>query len=231
MANDQYIGGVYNSWDPDTWADVDGFAGAPALEGPHGDKLVVSNSPLTGLGHFVITSANKHPEATIRWIDYFYGDEGSEMFFMGIEGVTFKRNADGSVEYLDEITKNSNGLTYDEAAAKYMVWPGGGTPGIISQKYFRGGESAPVSLEAADKIAPYLPEETWIPFSFTNEENTRMVALTSDISTYIREMQAKFITGDIPFSEWDTYVRTIEKMGLAEYMEIYQAAYERYKKA
>lgn len=88
----------------------------------------------------------------------------------------------------------------------------------------------PLSVEAADRLEPYLPEETWPPFSFTNEENTRMAAISADISTYIREMQAKFITGEVPFSEWDTYVQTIERMGLAEYMEIYQAAYERYKK-
>lgn len=221
--------GVYNSWDPESWGNVENFVGAPALAGPNGDKLVVSNSPLTGLGHFVITSANEYPEATMRWIDYFFSEEGSEMFFMGFEGVTFKRNADGTTEFLDEIANNPNGLSFDQAIAQYLVWPGGGMPGILSQKYFHGGESLPLSVEAAELLEPYLPEETWPPFSFTTEENTRMAAISSDISTYIREMQAKFITGEVPFSEWESYVETIQKMGLAEYMEIYQAAYERYK--
>jgi len=221
--------GVYNSWDPESWANIENFTGAPVLAGPHGDKLVVSNSPLTGLGHFVITNANEHPEATMRWIDYFFSDEGTEMFFMGFEGVTFKRNADGTTEFLDEIVKNRKGLSFDQAIAQYLVWPGGGMPGIVSQKYFRGGESLPLSVEAAELLEPYIPEETWPPFSYTTEENTRMAAIDSDISTYIREMQAKFITGDVPFSEWEAYVETIEKMGMAEYMEIYQAAYERYK--
>ncbi|GIP40122.1 ABC transporter substrate-binding protein [Paenibacillus sp. J31TS4] len=222
--------GMYSGWDPISWANLSHYTGAPALAGPHGDKTVVKNSSLVSLGNFVITSANKHPEATMRWIDHFFSDEGSKMFFMGFEGITYKQNSDGSVDYVDEITKNPKGLTIDQAVIQYLVWPGGGAPGIVSEKYFRGGETLPASLETAKQLAPFAKGEAWPPFSYTNEENARMSALASDLSTYIKEMQAKFITGKALFSEWDAYVKTLKKMGMDEYMEFYQAAYERYKK-
>lgn len=57
------------------------FAGAPALEGPHGDKLYIGIKHLvTQKGAFTITSENEHPAATVRWIDYFYGEEGIKSF-------------------------------------------------------------------------------------------------------------------------------------------------------
>ena len=42
-------------------------------------------------------------------------------------------------------------------------------------------------------------------------------------------MEAEFITGasDIA-TKWDTYVATIEKMGIAEVLKVYQAAYDRW---
>jgi len=42
-------------------------------------------------------------------------------------------------------------------------------------------------------------------------------------------MEAKFITGVEPLDNWDDYVKTIEAMGIDEYVEVYQAAYDRWK--
>src|SRR5699024_2489828 len=65
------------------------FTGMPALEGPNGDDKFARLGPtIPNLGAFLITSENEHPAATMRWIDYFYGDEGIKLFFMGIEGET-----------------------------------------------------------------------------------------------------------------------------------------------
>ncbi len=43
-------------------------------------------------------------------------------------------------------------------------------------------------------------------------------------------MEAKFITGVEPLSNWGNYVETIEKMKIDEYIEIYQGAYDRWAK-
>lgn len=207
------------------------YIGLQTLQGPRGDKVYSEFRPaVSGPGAFVITDKNKNPEATVRWMDYFYSEEGNKMFFMGFKDKSYVEKPDGSVEYTDEILKNPQGLTFEQALVKYVTWPGGGYPGIVRQKYFKGAESLPESLDAAKKIEADLPKEVWPSFSYTDAENERMIALSTDIQAYVDEMTAKFITGGTPFSDWDKFVATIKKMGIDDYMKLYQAAYERYKK-
>jgi putative aldouronate transport system substrate-binding protein len=203
---------------------------APALEGPHGDKLFTGiSSSVGGTGGFLITSENPDPAATVRWMDYFYSEEGAKLFFMGIEGETFEETKDGELEYLDKITDSPDGLTLDQELTKYLTWPGGGYPGIVKEEYFKGSESSEASIKAAEKLEPNLIKETWPNFTYTAEESKELSALASDLEKYVDEMKDKFISGDAAFSEWDNYVKTIEKMGLDKYMEIQEKAYERYQ--
>ncbi|NOU98254.1 extracellular solute-binding protein [Paenibacillus sp. LMG 31456] len=226
--------GVYGAvrmTSPFTLMKQTGFIGTNALQGPKGDKLYSEYRPaVSGPGAFVITNKNKNPEATVRWMDYFFSEEGNKMFFMGFKDKSYVEKPDGNVDYTDEILKNPQGLTMEQAVVKYVTWPGGGYPGIVRQKYFKGAESMQESLDTAKKVEANLPKEIWPAFSFTEKENERYLALNNDFTTYMDEMTAKFITGAAPLSDWDKYVATIKKMGLDEYMKIYQAAYERYKK-
>jgi len=200
------------------------YVGAPAFKGPHGDQLFSrARSPLIDIGAFVITKANKHPEATVRWIDYFYSEEGSKMFFMGIKDKSYTENPDGTLSYLPEVANNS------EEMNKYVSFAGGYYPAMLTAKTFFGGESYPENLEAARKVEPYWPQEVWPAFTYTADELAEFTPLNTDISKYVDEMTTKFVTGDASFDQWDNYVATLEKMGLKRYMEIYKAAYDRYK--
>jgi len=201
------------------------YIGANTLTGPHGDKLFSrARSPIADVGSFVITKENKNPEATVRWIDYFYSEEGSEMFFMGIKGKSYEQKPDGSLEYTDEIKKNA------EQQKKYVTWMGGYYPAMLTSRTFKGGESYPENMEATKKNESYWPKEVWASFTYTKDELTQLNGLANDINTYVSEMTTKFIVGDAPFSQWDSYVAQLKKMGLDKYLSIYNAAYERYKK-
>ncbi|GEN89259.1 extracellular solute-binding protein [Oceanobacillus sojae] len=205
------------------------FIPGNALEGPDGTKMYTGiTSPVLSLGNFLITSENENPEATLRWIDYFWSEEGQKMFFMGIEGVTYEETEEGP-KLTEEITDNSEGLTLTQALAEYIINPGGNHPVIITDDFFTGSENAPTDVEAAEQLEPYLIEEIWPAFTYTAEENDRIAVLETDLQKYVEEMQAGFITGENDFSEWDAYVETVKNMGYDEYMEIQQAAYERYK--
>ncbi|MEF3304752.1 extracellular solute-binding protein [Paenibacillus sp. GYB003] len=215
---------------PTTQLNQTGYFGLGALKGPHGDQLYSHvKVPAVWPGAFVITDKNKHPEATVRWIDHFYGDEGATFYFMGIEGQTYRKTADGKLEFVDEITKNPNGLTMDQALAKYITWLGGSYPGYVQEKYFKGSETLPESIAVGKKAQPYAVKELWNNFNFTEEETEFRSTVGNDIQNYIGETEAKFITGSMPMSEWDKYVATVQKMGVDEYMKIYKQAYERYK--
>ncbi|GIO67370.1 extracellular solute-binding protein [Paenibacillus cookii] len=225
--------GVSDSVDPVAIYNQKGYVGLSVLKGPHGDRQYNAyGSPLGNIGMFVLTDKAKHPEAMMRWMDYFYSDEGIKLFFMGWKDETYTEDANGNVDYTDEIKNNPKGLNLDQAVGQYLIWPGGYYPGFVKQKFFKGAEGLPASVENAKKAEPYvLPQDqVWPPFNFTQEEQSELTTIQTDIETYVNEMRDKFITGNESFDNWDQYVAALKKMGVDRYVAIYQSASERYAK-
>lgn len=89
-----------------------------------------------------------------------------------------------------------------------------------------------------ENVIPYQITENIFPaeplgiLKFSEDEQYVIDNKYADITLYVDEMQAKFITGvaDID-AEWDNYVATCEKMGLNEVLEVYQASYDRWNEA
>ncbi|MFS0725523.1 extracellular solute-binding protein [Paenibacillus sp. 1P07SE] len=225
---EERLGATINP-NPKTQFNGENYVGLGALQGPHGDQLYSHiKLPMVWPGAFVITDKNEHPEATIRWIDHFYGDEGATFYFMGLEGVSYNVAEDGTLEFIDEITSNPDGLSMDQALTKYVTWLGGSYPGYVQEKYFKGSETLPEAVATGEKAAPHALEEQWYSFNYTEEETEFLSSVGSDLQTFITETEAQFINGSKSFSEWDAYVQQVESMGLDEYMRIHQAAYDRY---
>src|SRR5699024_490727 len=142
-----------------------------ALEGPFGDQLFVKAfSTVTTAGSFAISKENPNLGAAVRWLDYFYSDEGAKLYFMGVEGEAYEKNEDGDREHMDRMKHPPEDSTFEQELAKELTWSGAEI-GLIKEDYFNGSEVAPTSLEAADKIAPQVPEEIWPAFTYTEEEN------------------------------------------------------------
>ncbi|SFS52048.1 ABC transporter substrate-binding protein [Paenibacillus sp. BC26] len=222
---------IIDNVDPVAIYNQQGYVGLPVLKGPHGDQTYTYiGSPLGNIGMFVLTDKAKNQEAMMRWMDYFYSEEGIKLFFMGWKDQTYKEHADGTVDYTDEIKSNPNGLSLDQAVSQYLVWPGGYYPGFVKQQFFKGAEGLPTSVENAKKSEALTlkPDQIWPAFNFTSEEQTELTTLATDIQTYVDEMRDKFIVGNASFDEWDNYVATLNKMGLDRYIAIYQAALDRF---
>ncbi|QTD39458.1 extracellular solute-binding protein [Sporosarcina sp. Te-1] len=224
--------GVLSEIDPKTLMKLDGYVGLPVLEGPTGERAY--NAVSTGLGNmgmFVLTEKAKNPEAMVRWMDHFYGEEGNKMFFMGFEGVTYENDENGNPQYMENITNNPDGLNLDQAISEYLTWPGGYYPGIVRQKFFQGAEGTKASAENAAKAKPFrVKDEDIIPgLNYTMDEQDQVSSIMTDIQTYIDEMTAGFITGRKSFDEWGSYIDEMNKMGAQTYLEISQQAYDRMK--
>lgn len=201
-----------------------------ALEGPDGHQDYTKISPsVWDTANFIVTSENENPEAAVRWMDYFYSEEGAKLYYMGVEGETYEEK-DGEIQYMDHITDPDDDMTFEQAVVQQLTWVGS-ISGIIKADYFAGGESEPQSMEAAEKIEPYTTDEVWARFTYTEEENKVLESTGQDVNKYVEEMRDKFITGDMDLDEdWDEYVETIEKMGgLDELVDVYQDAYDRYQ--
>jgi len=202
-----------------------------AIEGPNGDKLWSAiRSHLHSVGAFVLSSDTPYAKELLRWIDYFWTDEGILFYHYGVVGETCVANEDGSYSYTDEVlAPMDEGKSYDEAVASVTPFGGGNNPTIMKYPYFSGMELTPIPMEAADNLYPYTPEEVWPFFTYTTEENDIITTVGSDLNSYVKKTNAKFLTGELELTDenWNAYVEQVQKMGLDEVLEVMQAAYAR----
>lgn len=193
------------------------------------EKLVKMMSDIRR-GRAAITKDNEHPEATMRWIDHAYSEEGTILARLGIEDETFIWNDEGQWELLAD-----EGLSTTETNAKHAPGVGTNVPMVLTEEFFEKEGGNPTILEIYDWVSEELIPYAELPYPlvyFTEEEQNRVSALKPDIDTYFEQMEAKFITGAESIDEaWDNFVKTLEDLGIGEVVEIHQAAYDRWLEA
>lgn len=197
---------------------------------------VVAGSARLSRGAFAVTKDNPSVEASLRWVDYFYSVEGARFLEQGPDGFLWEsaKTKDGEEVrvFTPEVDLN------DTESSRGKITPAFGltTPNIVvDQELIRkSADEEPdtafrdwVNKETKEKIEP-IAEVAFPLLYLTKEENDKVSANATDLATYTEEMEAKFITGVTSFDEWDKYVKTIESMGVEEYIATYQAAYDRW---
>ena len=224
LANDQY--GVTLLLPP---ADSSQFGILEPSFGLFGKDEVIWNwkvSPLLGVACFSITKENKYPQATARWIDYLYGDEGATLVRMGVEGDTYEVNGDGSLSYTDKVKNDEQGVEF--AMAKYSFWLGpNACPGMYTSKQTLPLFEGTLTPDCIEIFAPYSSEHAYsLPILPPALEKER-AQLIGEINKYYGEARAQFMTGKLNVDkDWNSYVATLEKMNLGRLEEIYREAYE-----
>lgn len=196
------------------------------------NKKMAARTPLVQTGVFAITSANEHPEATIRWVDYIYSDEGSIFYNYGIEGEDFEYIDDGQgIRYLlpegmdrNEFISKINPLGAAQPRTHDLI-----QELMLHKQDETDPQDAHIMQETLEKIKP-VAESTFPNVHFTQEEIQKLNSVRTDIEDYVEQMEAKFITGNASLgSDWDDYLDTLQKMGVEEYIQIQSDAYERWK--
>ncbi|NLY17525.1 MAG: extracellular solute-binding protein [Clostridiaceae bacterium] len=224
--------GFYFDWGGTSVVGVERFESdyvplAP-LKGPKGHQMWLVREPTIWGGYFAITSANKHVEATIRWVDELYEEKTSMQLQYGPIGLTLEETPDGKIKMLDP----PDGMTYNDF--RYQKAPAI-TASCILAETFENKMIVNETILKDDALyqvyAPYLLDEFYPTASvkFTKEENTKMADLKTDIITYIDNKQAAWITGESSIDdEWDEYLKELEKMEIEEMRQLYQDVYDRY---
>ncbi|MBO7743754.1 extracellular solute-binding protein [Paenibacillus sp. MWE-103] len=194
------------------------------------DKPAIAKNKGINTGAFAISKTNPSPEASMRWVDYAYSVEGATMFNKGPEGILWKYT--DKANFVKEYLPVPDGGDREEYRSR--ITPNYGIPAPTINlpeidKGLLGDVDAWVANETKTKL---LDRGARIPFPvlfLTPEEQADVTAMTSDLNTYVRQMEAKFVTGAEPLTNWDGYVATIKKMGGERMAEIYQTAYDRWK--
>lgn len=224
--------GIYSTWpivmlgfeDP---SEALKYPPLPPLTSSVNDKKLTIEMPEVRRGRAAITSENKYPEATMRWLDYAYSEEGSILARLGIEGESYEWNEDKTKWKL----LSKDGLSTTETNSQYAPGVGTNVPMVLSQEIF-GKEDNPTIHEINKNLANELLPHAEMPYPlvyFTEDEQDRINTLKPDIDTYFEQMEAKFITGAESIETgWDKYIETLEGLGIDEYIEIHQDAYDRW---
>lgn len=63
--------------------------------------------------------------------------------------------------------------------------------------------------------------------NYTSEEAEQISSIAADVTTYVSNSLAEFVTGNRPLSDWDSYLSDLDNMGLPQLLEISQTAYDR----
>ncbi len=175
-----------------------------------------------------ITSNAEDPIAIIQWIDQMYCREGRDINTFGEEGVTFEIEADGTRVYTDYILNNADGLSQTQAG-RYFIF----------KDMFRTWEDDDHALLYTEE-SQFDAWEQWdiasaegeIPLfmTLTTDESEEYVIIKANMDSYAEEMRQKFIMGTADIeADWDSYIATLESLGLQRGVEIQQAAYTRYQ--
>ena len=170
-----------------------------------------------------ITDACEDPAAVLKWMDFFYSDEGGLVSAMGLEGECYQINEDGSYTLFNDKFESR---VFQTTLLGYGVYP------CITPAYFLNGANPkdnPLSAHSSSQIAQVLPSGTSLPaLIFTEEENETLGILSADITPYVENYTAQVISGQLSLEEsWDDYMKTLEEMRVDELQTIYQAAYAR----
>ena len=192
------------------------------------DKPAIAKNKGFSTGTFAISNSNPSPEASIRWVDYMYSPDGQMMWDKGPEGTLWKYTDDSkqTVEYLP-VPNGEDRETYRSKITPNFGIP---SPMIVPDEPVKDDFSKWVENESKTKL---LDRGARVPFPalfLTEAESSEVTALRSDLSTYVMQMEAKFITGQESLDGYDKYVQTLKKMGSDRFQEIYQDAYDRWKK-
>jgi len=204
----------------------------PPLDGPYGKGILVKEPVAQRWRTLVVTSANKYPAETVKWLDYtIFSEEGQMYKNYGIEGLTYE------IEN-GKIKKLPSDLHQNKPAADGS-WLGYGDylPMIQTNEIVEMGFSHIVPnpdeshlVQEIKSMWPYV-EEPFVPPIPEVEDGKRLSALLADIKTYVDEMFYKFVSGDVDIdAEFDNYVKKLQSVGLSEVIEIYQKGYDKINK-
>lgn len=191
-------------------------------------KERVSRYPGVGWG---ISSQCKDPVTVIKFMDYFFTEEGSDLMNWGIEGDTFTRDADGSKHFTDTVLQSeltpigylrSIGAQYrigmcQDGDYEYATMK---EDGIEANKLYNGHDEW-----FDDSLPPYLDGK--MALKYTSDDETEYKNIMASIKPYVDEKFQSWILGVNDFdSEYDTFIKELKARGIDRALEINQKAYD-----
>lgn len=188
--------------------------------GEEGQALVATDRVLG------ITTGCDNPELAVKWMDFWFSDEGVLLTNYGVENEGFVYDINGQPQLTELITNNPDSIPTNVTTVLYRA------ASMASRNYYslltqgmNENQEAARDIWNTDKDGAYD-----LPFSLVLGGNDAMefANIYGDIQTFAQESILGFITGSKPMSEWDSYVKIVKDLKIDECVKIYQQTLDRY---
>lgn len=194
----------------------------PSLDG---DPVNIDGAVVTTTGEngTVITTGCDNVETAVMFMNYLYTEEYEIPSNYGIEGESYFINDMGEPEF-DE-WMYSEGRTVKNYLNDYVLEPT--TMVNLNVMY---PDYSQIYLDSVELWADTVTNAWVYPASavLTEDESEIYSSYAGDIIALVQEHTAKFITGDAPLSEIDSFQEKLIATGVQNLIDVKQAAYDRY---
>ncbi|HIT08363.1 MAG TPA: extracellular solute-binding protein [Candidatus Merdivicinus faecavium] len=213
------------------------------LTGPNG-VCGVSYQPSTAGRIWYITKDAEDPELAFRCGDWFFGEEQSWTARYGEKDVHWTDDPEITQDYLPMFEQYTPVKYVGTIYGSTDIW------GQPQNEHWQGAHpySTPLSEALYQSFAykddPDLDSKTnyntthldiyydKIPDEYVtkflhDEEELDKLADYADMMDYVTSSMAEFITGNRSLDDWDNYLKTLDEMGLDEYVALRQSGFDR----
>ncbi|MFC7642224.1 extracellular solute-binding protein [Streptosporangium lutulentum] len=173
---------------------------------------------------------SKNFVAMMQFIDWlWYSDAGQAFSKWGVEGVTYTKEASGKYKLASDVDfvglnpKAPKHLQKDFGFSNGVFAYGGATE--LLQSTFSEEEVAFQKVMNARKPVPVPP-----PHPLTDEEREQVTLWQTPLKDHVTQNTVMFILGKRDFGEWDAYVAELEGKNMSSFVNMVNAAHERFKK-
>lgn len=177
----------------------------------------------------VITAECEYPEIAAQFLNYSYSKDGHILVNYGSDAVI---DADGTAHYSDK-TMNYADNGFSSLATSMANAGRANMSGAFSQdaNYIFEYYTEDVQKDALYTWNDYQDSQKSLipPVTLTVDEAAVYTAAFSNVDTYVKSSYGQwFALASKVEDDWDTYVSTLESMGVNDMIDVYQAALDRY---
>ena len=170
-----------------------------------------------------ISYSNKHPIESIKYMDFWWSEEGRRLANFGIEGKQYNL-VDGKAIFTKEFLENArpvnSQLTDIGAQVRRGFWQDYNYEIQWTNKFALEG------IKLYDQ-GDYLVDQ-FLGVAFNEKEQATSDKYWSGIQTYMLEKQQSWVlaTSDVD-ADWDNYLVQLDKLGFNKVLTAMQSAYDR----
>jgi putative aldouronate transport system substrate-binding protein len=217
------------------------YASIPPMTSQYNSvQMWPADATFSKTGIMNVTKPCKYPEAIVRFMDWLYTEEGSIIAQLGPQNGTYEGGAGGW-----ELVDNGQGqqaykLTWPEKYSSYnefrkqelnpMTLPYVSIPGtqpIADRLRMLDAKQIKLTGDIEKNFSPYYK----LPFPIvpkTADESDQINTICTDLTPYVQQMEARFISGEESFDNFGAFVQGCKDRGSEKLVQIYQLVYDRW---